>query len=212
MTTEDQSSDRALVLRLRGGDEDTFTTLVERYHGAMIRVAMGFVSDRATAEEVAQETWLGVLHGVANFEGRSSLKSWIFAILVNKAKTRALREARSTPFSALAAQESTGDEAAVDPQRFRGADMPWTGHWKTPLPRWGENPEERLLAKEMTARLQSAIDRLPPAQRAVITLRDVTGYDAKAICNALEITETNMRVLLHRARSRVRAELERYLT
>lgn len=200
----------ALIASLREGNEDAFTALVERYHGAMIRVARGFVRDEATAEEVVQEAWLGVLNGVGTFEGRSSLKSWIFAIVVNRAKSRGTREARSTPFSALAANEATGSEPAVSPERFLDAMAQWPGHWAQPPASWGENPEARVMRTETISQLVRALDELPPAQRTVISLRDVAGHDAATICNTLGITETNMRVLLHRARSKVRGALERY--
>jgi RNA polymerase sigma-70 factor (ECF subfamily) len=199
------------LARLREGDESAFTALVDRYHGAMLRVARGFVHDHATAEEVVQDAWMGVLRGLGSFEGRSSLHSWIFAIVVNRAKTKAVREARSTPFSALAAEEASGSQPAVDPGRFRGHDVEWPGHWAEPPRPWSENPEARLLQGETMAHIERVLEALPPAQRSVITLRDFAGYDAPAICNALGISETNMRVLLHRARSKVRGQLERYL-
>lgn len=203
--------DEGLLVRLREGDEAAFTSLVERYHNAMIRVARSFVRDDATAEEVVQDAWIGVLTGIASFEGRSSLRSWMFAIVVNKARTRSKRDARSTPFSALAASEASGRRPVVDPERFLGPDGPYPGHWCRPPESWGESPEDRLLQGETTAQLARILDELPPAQRTVVTLRDVAGHDARAVCNALGITETNMRVLLHRGRSRIRGELERSL-
>ena len=203
--------DDDLLIRLRDGEEAAFTSLVERYHHAMIRVARTFVHDDATAEEVVQDAWIGVLSGIASFEGRSSLKSWMFAIVVNKAKTRSKREARSTPFSALAASEVSGTSTAVDPDRFMGPDGPYPGHWRQPPEPWGESPEARLLQSETMAQLARILDQLPPAQRTVVTLRDIAGHDAQTVCNALGITETNMRVLLHRGRSKIRGELERSL-
>ena len=211
MTVRPETDEATLVTRLRGGDEAAFTTIVDRYHGAMLRVARGFVHDHATAEEVVQDAWMGVLKGLGSFEGRSSLRSWIFAIVVNRAKTKAVREARSTPFSALATQEAAGTQPSVDPDRFRGPDMEWPGHWAEPPRPWAENPEARLLQGETMAYLERALEELPPAQRSVIMMRDFAGYDAQAICNALDISETNMRVLLHRARSRIRGQLEQYL-
>jgi len=199
-----------LIRRLRDGDEATFTALVQQYHGAMIRVALGFVRDAATSEEVAQEAWEGVLKGLPSFEHRSSLKSWIFSIVVHKAKTRAVRDARSIPFSALAAQEASSTEPAVDPSRFLGDDARWPGHWAQPPAGWGDDPEARLLGSEFTGRLARILDTLSPAQRAVIVLRDVAGYETAETCNTLGVSETNMRVLLHRARSKVRNALERY--
>lgn len=205
-----ESDERNLIRQLRSGDEGAFADLVGRYHGAMIRVARTFVRDRETAEEVVQEAWVGVLKGLGAFEGRSSLKSWILAIVVNKAKTRGAREARSIPFSALTAREVSGNEPAVDPARFLGPDAQWPGHWAQPPQPWSDSPEARLLHAETMAYVSTLIDGLPPAQRTVVTLRDFAGQDAQSICNVLGITETNMRVLLHRARSKIRGELERY--
>lgn len=201
-----------LVARLRVGDESAFTLVVDTYHATMIRFALGFVRDHATAEEVVQEAWLGVLRGLATFERRSSLRSWIFAIVANRAKTRAVREARSTPFSALAAQEASGTERAVDPGRFLPSDSQWPGHWAQPPKSWGENPEAHLLQAETMAQVARILDSLPRAQRAVVTLRDVAGHSSESVCNILDITATNMRVLLHRGRSKIRGELERYFS
>jgi RNA polymerase sigma-70 factor, ECF subfamily len=211
MALSEPDVEAGLLQRLREGNEEAFGALVDRYHGAMIRFARGFVRDQAVAEEVAQDAWLGVLNGLADFAGRSSLKSWIFAIVANKAKTRAGKEARSIPFSAMAAREVSGTEPAVDPGRFLGPDAEWPGHWARPPQSWGDRPEERLLGQETMQQLARIIEGLPPAQRMVITLRDVDGHDAKSVCNILGVTEMNMRVLLHRARSRVRGQLERAL-
>ena len=208
MTREE--AEKALIQQLRTGSEPAFIGLVESYNAAMIRVALGFVRDDATAQEVVQDAWLGVLKGLASFEGRSSLKSWIFSIVVNQAKTRGVREARSIPFSSLAAREASGTEPAVDPSRFLGQDAQWPGHWAQPPQSWGQDPEEHLLQAEMMGQLSRSIDALPPAQRTVMLLRDVAGHEPESICNTLGITMTNMRVLLHRARSKVRNQLERY--
>jgi RNA polymerase sigma-70 factor (ECF subfamily) len=162
------------------------------------------------AEEVVQEAWLGVLKGLDGFQGRSSLRTWIFRILVNTAKTRGQRERRSVPFSSLWSPEP-GDEPAVDPERFRPAGDPWAGGWLSPPADWADVPEDRLLSKETLARVREAIDALPPNQREVIRLRDVLGWTSREVVEALEISETNQRVLLHRARSRVRRALEGYL-
>ena len=170
----------------------------------MLRLALVFVQTRAVAEEVVQETWVAVLEGVERFESRSTLRTWAFTILTNRAKTRALRERRSIPFSAL---ENEGQ--VVEPERFLPASDGWAGHWASPpspLP-----PEELLLASETRSHLAAAIGRLPPAQRAVLSLRDVEGWSAEEVCNVLELSETNQRVLLHRGRSSVRQALERYL-
>jgi RNA polymerase sigma-70 factor (ECF subfamily) len=195
-----------IVAALRAGDEATFTALVEELGPSMLRVALMFVSSRAVAEEVVQEAWLGVLSGIERFEGRSSLKTWIFKILTNRAKTRGEREGRSVPFSSLALAEVDADEPAVDADRFV-AD----GHWSTAPDSWSELPENRLLGAEVLAAVQAAIDTLPEMQRAVITMRDIDGFGSEEVRNVLELSESNQRVLLHRARSKVRQALETYL-
>jgi RNA polymerase sigma-70 factor, ECF subfamily len=196
--------DAALIERLRAGDEAAFMELVERYHAALVRLAQSFVSSRAVAEDVAQEAWLGVLNGIGRFEGRSSLKTWIFRILVNRAKTRGVREARSVPFSSLAGEDG---EPSVDPERFVRE-----GAWSSPPRAWEGEPEERLLAGEARAVIDAAIERLPPAQRRVITLRDIEGLGAEEVVGVLDISDGNQRVLLHRARAKVRQALEDYLS
>ena len=196
----------ALIDGLRAGDEAVFAALVGRYGGAMLRVAQLYVRSRAIAEEVVQDAWIGVLNGSARFEGRSSLKTWIFRIVTNRAKTRALKEGRSVPFSELGP-----DEPSVDPERFRGPEDRYPGHWTTFPSSWADVPEQRLLAAETLTRVETAIAELPPAQAIVITMRDVEGFDADEVCDALEISESNQRVLLHRARSKVRRALEEYL-
>jgi RNA polymerase sigma-70 factor, ECF subfamily len=196
-----------LVAALRAGDEAAFAELARSYNASLLRVAQIYVSSRAVAEEVVQETWLAVLQGLDRFEGRSSLKTWIFRILANRAKTRAIREGRTIPFSSL--QPDRVPEPAVDPDRFRDPeDGRWPGHWASPPQAW---PEERLLAGETRDKLAAAIESLPASQRAVISLRDIEGWSAEEVCNALEISETNQRVLLHRARAKVRTALEGYL-
>lgn len=193
---------------LRAGDEAAFMALVQRHHTAMVRVAQIYVGNRSIAEEVAQEAWLGALNGLNRFEGRSSLKTWLFRIVTNLAKTRAVREGRTIPFSALRAPENV-PEPALEPARFRSPDDPsLPGHWATKPHEW---PEQRLLADETMRVVEAAIDALPASQRAVIVLRDVEGWDADEVCNALDLTETNQRVLLHRARSKVRTALEGHL-
>jgi RNA polymerase sigma-70 factor (ECF subfamily) len=195
--------ERVLVQRLRDRDEQAFMELVDRYGASMLRVAMSFVRTRAVAEEVVQDAWVGVLRGIDRFEGRSSLKTWLFRIVVNTAKTRGEREARSVPFAAIL------DEPAVEPERFLGADHPlYPGGWSSPPHEW---PDEKLEAREVRGVIDGVIAELPPQQRQVITLRDVLGCDAEETCNALGLTEVNQRVLLHRARSRVRRALERYM-
>lgn len=205
--------DRRLVARLRAGDEDAFMEIVDAWGPAMLRLARQFTPSTAVAEEVVQETWLAVLDGLDRFEGRSSLKTWVMRILVNRAKTRGTRERRTVPFAALAADEASGDAPAVAADRFLAADHArWPHHWASPLPRWDAQPEGAAESAETLALIHAAIETLPPAQRTVILLRDVEGWDGPQVSNALDITETNQRVLLHRARSKVRAALEEHLS
>jgi RNA polymerase sigma-70 factor (ECF subfamily) len=201
--------DLELLARLRRGDEVAFTLLVERLHGSMLRVAMVHVGNRAVAEEVAQDAWVGVLAQLDRFEGRSSLRTWVLRIVANRARTRAVRERRTLPFSSLDGLEEPGP--AVEPERFLPAGHRWAGHWASPPRSWSDLPEERLLSAETRAEVERAVELLPPAQRAVITLRDVEGMAAAETCQLLGLTEGNQRVLLHRARSGVRRALERYL-
>jgi RNA polymerase sigma-70 factor (ECF subfamily) len=202
-----RDEDAELLRALRVGDEQAFAALVAKYGPSLLRLALLYVSSRAVAEEVVAETWLAVFTGLERFEGRSTLKTWLFRILTNKAKTRGQREARTLPFSAFAA-DGDEDEPAVDADRFLGPAQRLAGHWSAP-PR--AVPEERLLAGEARARIEAAIAALPPNQRAVITLRDVEGLSADEACSVLGLSETNQRVLLHRARAKVRAAFERYL-
>jgi RNA polymerase sigma-70 factor (ECF subfamily) len=205
------ADEQSVVAALLAGDEATFAALVDRYYPSMLRLALIYVADRAVAEEVVQDTWVGVLHGLPQFGGRSALKTWIFRILTNQAQTRGKREARSVPFSALGGEEDAGDEPAVDPTRFRGGDQPWPGHWATPPQSWGGPPEAQLLAQETRGYIKQAIAGLPTSQRTVIVMRDVEGWPSDEVCNVLGISETNQRVLLHRARAKVRQALEQYL-
>jgi RNA polymerase sigma-70 factor (ECF subfamily) len=202
--------DVALVEALRRGDEKAFAALVDRYHSSLLRLAMSYVATREQAEDVVQETWLGVLNGIDRFEGRSSLKTWIFRILVNRAKTKGVRERRSVPFSSL---EGDGDEnqPSVDASRFQEGGRS-AGAWSAPPESWEGIPEDRLLSGETRMVVEEAIALLPAMQRAVITLRDVRGFTAQEACDVLGLTEANQRVLLHRARSKVRARLEEYLS
>ena len=200
--------DTQLVEALRAGDEAAFRELVREYQPSLVRVARIYVSTQAAAEEVVQETWLGVLKGLDRFEGRSSLRTWIFRILTNIAKTRAVRDGRTLPFSALQ-DPGRVPEAAVDADRFLDPEHPrWPGHWAVRPETW---PEDALLAAETRERLETAIEGLPASQRAVISLRDIEGWSSEEVRNALDLSETNQRVLLHRARSKVRAALESYL-
>ena len=197
-----------LLQGLRSGDEAAFSALVREYHPSLVRVARIYVSTQAAAEEVAQETWLGVLNGLDRFEARSSLRTWIFRILTNIAKTRAQRDGRTLPFSALQ-DPGRVPEPAVDADRFLDPEHPrWPGHWAIKPEPW---PEDALERADTRTRLLEAIEALPASQRAVISLRDIEGWASEEVCNALEISETNQRVLLHRARSKVRRALESYL-
>jgi RNA polymerase sigma-70 factor (ECF subfamily) len=202
------SDDTAVVAALRRGDEAVFTELVATYSSSLLRLAQDFVRTRAVAEEVVQETWLAVLSGIDRFEGRSSLKTWLYRILVNKARTRGAREARTVPFSSL---EPVGEERAVPEDRFRGPDDLWPGHWASPPRPLETVPEDRLLSREIRRRIAEALETLPDSQRIVVTLRDVVGWESEEVCEALDLTEGNQRVLLHRGRAKLRAALEQYL-
>ena len=202
------SAEAQLVDALRAGDEAAFAQLVREYQPSLVRVARIYVSTQAAAEEVAAETWLAVLNGIGRFEGRSSLRTWIFRILTNIAKTRAQRDGRTLPFSALQ-DPGRVPEAALDADRFLDPEHPrWPGHWAVRPEPW---PEDAVIAAETQARLAESIEALPPTQRAVISLRDIEGWSSEEVRNALELSETNQRVLLHRARSKVRRALESYL-
>jgi RNA polymerase sigma-70 factor (ECF subfamily) len=195
-------SDRDLVAQLLSGDEQAFADLVRRYHGPLLRFARIFVATPDVAEEVVQDGWLAVLTGLPAFEGRSSLKSWVFGIVANKAKTRGARERRTIAFADLTTNDEDG--TAVDGDRFLR-----DGGWRQPPARWdGNTPEAQLLRREAVSIVERVLADLPPAQRAVVTLRDVEDLDAAETCNMLGITETNQRVLLHRGRSKIRAALE----
>ena len=202
------AEDMQLVRRLRDGDESAFMELVDRYHRSLVRLARRYVSSQAVAEDVAQEAWVGVLRGIDRFEGRSSLRTWIYRILTNTAKTRAQREARSVPFASLGGDT---EEEAVDADRFVSEGDAGAGHWVSFPDQWSDLPEQRLLGDETRRVIDAAIDRLPSNQAAVIRLRDVEGFGSAEVCDLLDISEANQRVLLHRARSKVRAALERYL-
>jgi RNA polymerase sigma-70 factor, ECF subfamily len=205
--------DRELCAALRRGDESAFTRLVQTYTDPLRRLALTYVRSAAVADEVVQETWLGVITGIERFEGRSSLKTWIFRILTNIAKTKAVREGRTVPVSALVSLEVDADDPAVDPSRFLDQQhAKWPGHWASPPARWDEIPEEHLTGRETLDVLKAAIDRLPEVQRRVLVLRDVEGWEAHEVCDLLALTEANQRVLLHRARSKVRQALEDHLS
>lgn len=203
----DAGGDAELVERLRAGDEDAFRALLHRHHRAMVRVITAIVRRPAVAEEIAQDAWINVMRGLNGFDGRGSLKGWIFRIAVNAAKARAAREAREIPSSSLGDDDDSADPV-VDPARFQDEGR-WVGHWSAPPAPW--QPDEQLLSAETRAVIARAIDELPPLQRQVITLRDAQELDADETCSILGITDANQRVLLHRARSKVRQVLELYL-
>jgi RNA polymerase sigma-70 factor, ECF subfamily len=203
--------EQVLVAALRQGDESAFGFLIETYYGALLRLAMAYVPSRAVAEEVVQETWQGVLESLPRFEGRSSLKTWMFRILTNRAKTRGQRERRYESLDSGDGQGEGDDEGWREPERFIQSGA-LAGHWSTLPSMWDEEtPERLLLSKESRALIQQAIDALPLVQRQVMTLRDIEELDSKEVCNILEVTETNQRVLLHRARTKVRKFIEQQL-
>ena len=204
------SDDLHLIEQLRNGNQDAFMVLIDRYATAMLRLAMVYVRVWAVAEEVVQETWMGVLEGLGRFEGRSSLKTWMFRILTNCAKTRAQREGRSIPFSSLEDNDTDHAEYTVDPGRFLPVDHQWPGYWISFPSNWEEMPEDRMLSQETYACIHHAIETLPPKQREIIILRDMEGWNAEETCSFLGISVVNQRVLLHRARSKVRGMLEKY--
>jgi RNA polymerase sigma-70 factor (ECF subfamily) len=204
--TDERLDDQRAVVLLRAGDEEAFEALVARHNGTMMAVARTYVKSRAVAEDVVQEAWLGVLQGLDRFEGRSSLKTWIIAIVVNKAKTRAQREGRSVPFTTL-----EGDEPAVEPGRFRGRGDTYPGHWRSSPANWSGAPDVISQDRETLRVAMRAISELPPAQQTVIGMRDIQGSSAEDVCSTLEISPGNQRVLLHRARSHVRTALEDHL-
>jgi RNA polymerase sigma-70 factor (ECF subfamily) len=202
--------DAQLVDRLRQGDEDAFRELLREHGPFLMRLVMMHVPSRAIAEEVVGDTWEAVLNGLDRFEGRSSLRTWIASIALNKARTRGTREGRILPFALLRRRYEEGGGPSVDPDRFQGRRGERPGWWASPPVAW-EEPERQLEAAETRDVMLRAIRDLPPRQREVITLRDLLGWEAAEVCNALDLTETNQRVLLHRARSKVRAAVEEYL-
>jgi RNA polymerase sigma-70 factor (ECF subfamily) len=191
-------ADLQLLERLQAGDEHAFVTLVSKHHDPMLRLARTFVHSHAVAEEVVQETWVGVLRGIDRFEGRSSLRTWLLAILVNRARTAGTREARS-----IAASGSEGFVAAVDASRFDSS-----GAWSAPPEQWVDDLEDRIGARALRDQILAALGEMPERQRAVVMLRDVDGLRSDEVCQVLDLTPANERVLLHRGRSRLRQALE----
>jgi RNA polymerase sigma-70 factor (ECF subfamily) len=202
--------DRALVAALRNGDEDAFGWLIDRYDGALRRLARGYVATPAVADEVVQETWLAVVKGIDRFEERAAVSTWIYRILANIARTRGVREHRTIPFSSAAGALDEGAGPAVEPERFGVPGTAGYGPWAAPPTPWDDEPEARLESLETLDVVRSAVEALPPAQREVITLRDLEGWTSTEVRNALDLSETNQRVLLHRARAKVRRSVEAY--
>jgi RNA polymerase sigma-70 factor (ECF subfamily) len=201
--------DAELLTGLRAGDERAFAELVDRHGAALLRHARAFVHSQAAAEDVLQEAWLAVVTGVAHFEGRALLRTWLYGIVANRARTRAVREQRSVPFSSLQRCETYDDARAAEPDRLLGPRHDrWPGHWAIAPDSWAALPEQQVESDETLALLAAAIDALPPAQREVVRLRDVEGWDAAEVCAAMAISDGNQRVLLHRGRSRVRVAIE----
>jgi RNA polymerase sigma-70 factor, ECF subfamily len=199
--------DEVLVARLRAGDDAAFGLVLDAWSPGLLRVARRCVPTPDLAAEVVQDTWLAVLEGLAGFEGRSSLKTWVFRILLNKARRLGGRESRTLPYSSLTAED---EGPTVDPSRFQGPDEPYPGHWREwPAP-WPD-PEDAALAGELRRRAGAALAELPERQRVVLALRDIEGYDSAEVCSILDITAANQRVLLHRARAHVRRSLESYV-
>ena len=209
-TVATERTQEHILAQLRDGNEEAFSALVRRHSPSMTRVAIAFVSRRAVAEEVVQETWLNVVRGLDGFEAKSSLRTWIYAILGNCARRRAEQEQRLVPLSELAADEAAGDDLGVSADRFFEEGR-WAGMWSSAVSPWHDLPEERLLSGELRTALLEAIDALPRMQRAVITLRDVEGWPPEEVCEYLGVADGNQRVLLHRARAAARASIERYL-
>ena len=207
VTTEE----RDLLRALRRHDEAAFAALVDAHGSWMLRTARSFVGSRAVAEEVVQETWLSALRALDRFEGRSSLRTWLFTILANAARRQAARENRSISVSDLARREVAAGNSELADRLFDGSHPRWPHAWTTVVAAWDRLPEQQLLAGEIREAIETAVDELPSAQRIVFSLRDLEGWTAEEVCNALSISNSNQRVLLHRGRLKVRAVLERYL-
>jgi RNA polymerase sigma-70 factor (ECF subfamily) len=199
--------DAAVVAAIRGGDESAFVAFAAAHQSSLLRLARLWTKNDALADEVVQETWMTMLEGIERFEGRSSLKTFLCGTVINIARSRARKEGRTVPMSSLGSPQE--DEPAVDPSRFAGSDVPWADHWRVPPKPFPDDPEGGAMRAELRAQLEEAIAELPEPQRSVLMLRDVEGLSGEEVCNALGLTDTNQRVLLHRARSKIRALLER---
>jgi RNA polymerase sigma-70 factor (ECF subfamily) len=210
-STAIDGDEQLLIAALRRGEDSAFVTLVDRYHATLVRLARLYVRDDGVANEVVQETWLAMLNGIQRFEGRSSLKTWISAILTNIAKTQARRERRMLPFSTLAAVEASEDDPAVPADRF-ATGGPYPNHWDTAPQPWVMSPDDQVLSAEMHGIITSVLGTLPTAQQEVTRLRDIEGWTAAEVCAALSISAANQRVLLHRGRSKLRLAIEQYFT
>ena len=208
MATKQREDDAALLAALRAGDERAFERLVDRHQAALVRVARQYVPTQEIAEDVAQEAWLGLLRGLDSFEGRSSLRTYLFRIVMNLARTRGVREARSAPFSSLVRDGEEGP--SVEPERFISSPARGAGHWASPIRPWSQSAEQIALSDEAVATVYEAIEHLPENQRRVVTLRDVEGFGADEVCDLLVLSEGNQRVLLHRARTKLRQALAEY--
>ena len=206
-TPEALPPDEELVAGLRAGDRTAYARLLDAWSASMLRIARTFVSTSASAEEVVQDTWLAVIRGIEQFEGRSALKTWVYQILVNTARKRGVREQRTVPASFLFTSDDHGP--TVDPARFQGAGDRFPGGWRA-FPATWPNPEGALLAGEIARVIGAALEELPARQRVVLSLRDVDGHDSAEVCALLDITPANQRVLLHRARAAVRTRLADY--
>jgi RNA polymerase sigma-70 factor (ECF subfamily) len=204
--TTQAGDDARVIAAIRGGEEAAFVAFAAAHQASLLRLARLWTKSQALADEVVQETWITMLQRIDRFEGRSSLKTFLCGTVINTARARLRKEGRSVPMSSLAAE---GEEPSVDPNRFAGADLPWVDHWRTPPTPFPDDPEGGALRTELRAQLQDAISQLPEPQRSVLVLRDVEGLTGEEVCNVLGLTDTNQRVLLHRARSKVRAFLER---
>lgn len=203
-------ADAVIVARLRDRDEPMFAALVDAWSPGMLRTARAYVADEHAAQDVVQEAWLGVVRGIGGFQARSSLRTWVYRILINRAKTRGVGDARTVPVGSLTlTSEDFGP--TVEPARFRGPGDPYPGHWRSHPPAW-PSPEDDAVANETRRLLLAALAGLPPRQRIVVTLRDADGYTSDEVCRLLSISATNQRVLLHRGRAALRGSLEAHWT